>query len=273
MNTGILRSSQGYMSVVKIAVVGEVVEVVTRISPEDLKPRGHQTKYITSTATYNDAKLCTQEFPLCHCFTLTPFMISASCITFTIFYQHTTCKRNGMENNIPTHLKWVYFCSWRPNALVDLTTQRFQMGSDISDMDQDHWPCCPMWTSRTTKHKLTVPYRLSINDRYWLWYPDTSSKNSHDDNFIKFFCQLLFLDDMKQSTWTPPAATFPPMATVANQQHEAQDVFHHWTKLARYWKAFHYVLQETVSNCLSGTSFVRLAQGWKTLRPYLAVSV
>ena len=119
---------------------------------------------------------------------------------------------------------------------------------------------------------INLPYQLSINDRYWLWYPDTSSKNSHDDNFIKLFCQLLFLDDMKQSTWTPPAATFPPMATVANQQHEAQDVFHHWTKLARCWKAFHYVLQETVSNCLSGTSFVRLAQGWKTLRFFLAVS-
>ena len=121
----------------KLEVVGEVVEV------KIWKPRGHQTKYITSTATYNNAKLCTQEFPLCHCFALTQFMISASCITFTIFYQHTTCKRNGMENNIPTHLKWVYFCSWRPNALVDLTTQRFQMGSDISDMDQDHWHCLP----------------------------------------------------------------------------------------------------------------------------------
>jgi len=186
-------------------------------------------------------------------------MISASCITFTIFYQHTTCKRNGMENNIPTHLKWVYFCSWRPNALVDLTTQRFQNGIGYGSGSLALFAQC----GHRGPQNINLPYRLSINDRYWLWYPDTSSKNSHDDNFINFFCQLLFLDDMKQSTWTPPAATFPPMATVANQQHEAQDVFHHWTKLARYWKAFHYVLQETVSNCLSGTSFVRLAQGWK----------
>ena len=88
----------------------------------------------------NNANMFMHEFPLCHIhrFTLTQFIISAILVVLASS-TNTQLAMRWHLTNIPTHLKWVYFCSWRPNALVDLTTQEsvFFIGSDP---DQDDWP-------------------------------------------------------------------------------------------------------------------------------------